>query len=148
MWTFAPSRTTTRSSRCSGGRAAAASSARAAGNAPAVRPSASLSRARSSAFHKRSSPNGPRLERPHRVLIVSRDENHRDSRIDQLQHLEAVEFRHLYVQKHQIRLLLRDGLDRLETVRAFRRHLHAPVRVQILAQQLPRQRLVIDDRHP
>ena len=114
-----------RSSCCSGGRAAAASSvaeirfARRSGLAQPL-PRA-LQRLLETVLAERLQQiiHRVRVERPHRVLIVGRHENHRDRWVDQFQHLEAIQLRHLHVQEHQVRLVLRDRLHRLESVGAF-----------------------------
>ena len=46
------------------------------------------------------------LERAQRVLVVGGDEDDRQVAPEQLEHLEAVELRHLHVEQHQVRLQL------------------------------------------
>ncbi len=59
------------------------------------------------------------VERPQRVLVVGRDEHDRHVAADQFEHLEAVELRHLDVEKQQVGMQLGDGLDCLEPVGAL-----------------------------
>ncbi len=54
-----------------------------------------------------------------RVLIVRGDEDHGDVAADEIEHLEAVELRHLDVEEQQIRLQFGDDLDRLEAIGAL-----------------------------
>src|SRR5262245_41014405 len=63
--------------------------------------------------------DGVDLKRAQRVLIVSSDKNDRRIPPDQLQHLKAVQLRHLNIQKDEIRLQIVDGLNRLKTIGAF-----------------------------
>src|SRR5262245_28071083 len=58
------------------------------------------------------------------VLIVCSCEDDSHLRANQFQHLEAIEFRHLDVEEQQVRLRLRNGLDRLEAVCAFGNYLY------------------------
>src|SRR5262249_24331096 len=85
------------------------------------------------------------LERAHRELVVRGHEDDRHLTSDELQHLEAIELRHLNVEQDQLRLQLSDRLDGLEAVGAFRRDLDVTAREQMLLEHLPRQHLVVDD---
>jgi hypothetical protein len=53
------------------------------------------------------------------MLVVGGDEDHLDSWIQQLEHLEAIEPGHLDVEEHQVRLQLGGGAYRIEAVGAF-----------------------------
>ena len=85
------------------------------------------------------------FERAQRVLIVSGREDHRHFPADQLEHLEAVQLRHLHVEKHQIGVELRHRLDGIEAVAALGHHLDARMCGDVLADHRPRQRLVVHD---
>ena len=91
------------------------------------------------------------VESAHGVLVVRRHEDHRRGvgpRLDQLQHLEAVQFGHLDVEKHQVRRGLGDGLHRLEPVGALGHDLDFRVRRQHFAQEPARQFFVVDNYRP
>ena len=88
------------------------------------------------------------LERLQRVLVVGGDEHHRDVLLDQLEHLESVQFRHLHVEQQQIRLEVGDGLDGFEAVRALGDHFHPRFLFEVLAENGARRRLVVHDCHP
>ena len=64
--------------------------------------------------------DGVHLERPQRVLVVRGDED-RPALVapEQLEHLEAVQLRHLHVEQHQVGRQLGHRLDRLEAVAAL-----------------------------
>ncbi len=73
------------------------------------------------------------IEGAHRVLIVRSDENDRGRalRIDEFQHFETVQFRHLYVQEHQVgSRRLRQRLHRLKAVGAFAYHANPGMRLE------------------
>jgi hypothetical protein len=80
-----------------------------------------------------------------RELIVSRRENHVGLASDQIEHLEAIQFRHLYVGYQQVRLVLGHGLHGFEAVRALRHDLDAFFAAQEFAQQESRRLLIVDD---
>ena len=65
--------------------------------------------------------------------------------IDQFQHLEAIQLRHLNIQEHQVRLTLGDGFHGLKSVGALGQDLDAAGLAQIFPKQLPRQFLVVDN---
>jgi hypothetical protein len=88
------------------------------------------------------------LERFDRVLVIGGDEDDRDLAPEQLQHVKAVQLRHLNVEEDQIRLLLRDRFHRLETVAALCDDVDVRVRCEQLAQQHPRQRFIVNNDHP
>ena len=83
-----------------------------------------------------------------RVLVVGGDEDHRCLAADQLENVEAIEFRHLDVEEEQIGLLFGDGLHRLEAVAALGNHLDIGMLPEQLSQQRPRQLLIVHDDHP
>ena len=91
--------------------------------------------------------DGVDLERSQRVLVVGGHENHGHVAADQIEHLEAVEFRHLHVEKQQIGLQFGHHFDRLESVGALGYDFHVRHRRQILAEHRSRQRFVVDDGH-
>ena len=66
------------------------------------------------------------LERPKRVLIISRGEDHDGQQClrDSSQHLKSIHVRHLHVEKDQVRLGCLDLVDRLKTILAFANDLH------------------------
>ena len=86
------------------------------------------------------------LEGAHRVLVVGRDEHHGHVALEELQHLEPREPRHLDVEKQQVGVELGRGPDRLEPVGALRHDLDFRVRREVLAQERPGRLLVVDDR--
>ena len=67
------------------------------------------------------------------------------SRPEQLEHLEAVELRHLDVEEHQVGRELGHRLDGVEAVAAFGHNRDARMRAEKLAHDRARQRLVVDD---
>ena len=67
---------------------------------------------------------------------------------EQLEHLEAIQLRHLHVEKHEIGRQLGDRLDRFEPVPALGDDLDARMRLEVLAHHRPRQRLVVHDDDP
>ncbi len=81
----------------------------------------------------------------HRVLVVSRHEDHRRVLLHQFQDLEPVQLRHLHVEEEEIRLELRDGLDGFETVGAFGNDFDIRVRREVLSHDAAREILVIND---
>ena len=85
------------------------------------------------------------LERPQRELVVRRDEDHRHVAAHQLEHLEAVELRHLHVEQQDVGARVAQRLDRLESVRALRQHDDVAHRLERLPQRQPRRLLVVDD---
>ena len=85
------------------------------------------------------------LECADRVLVVGGREDHRHVAADQVEHLEAVELRHLDVEEQQVGRQLRHGLHRLEAVGALRHDLDVRFGGQVLAEDRPRQRLVVHD---
>ena len=88
------------------------------------------------------------FERFQGVLVVGRDKDQTRLRADQFGHFEAVQARHLDVEKHQFRLQFRDGLDGVEAVGALGHDLDIVVARQVFAQHAARQQFVIDDGHP
>lgn len=60
------------------------------------------------------------IEGAHGVLVVCGDEDDCGTGIDQFEHLETVEFRHLDVEEEEVGRGLGDRLDGFETVGAFR----------------------------
>ena len=98
---------TTRSSGVSGGRAAGAQRGdrRPGGRRPVARP---LERRGEPLVRERLQQVVDRvdLERPQGELVVRRDEDDRHAAAEQLEHLEAVELRHLDVEEQQVRLQL------------------------------------------
>jgi hypothetical protein len=108
-----------------------------------ARPSASARRSRQQVVHR------VHHERAQGVLVVRGAEDHdRRPRLtgDQLQHLEAIELRHLHVEEHQVGPLLGDRLHRLEAVRGLPDHLDALVGAEVLAQQRARRGFVVHEQ--
>ena len=92
--------------------------------------------------------DGVHLEGAQRVLIVGGDEDHGDVAADQLEHLEAVELRHLHVEQQQIGLQLGHRLDRLEAVGALGDDLDAGIAARYSRSTAARQLFVVDNRDP
>ena len=88
------------------------------------------------------------LERSQRMLVVRRYEDYRDIPLDQFEHLEAVQLGHLDIQQQEIRLLLADRLDRIETVGALGHHNHVLAFTEQFPQQSAGRFLIVDDNHP
>ncbi len=86
----------------------------------------------------------PRFERADRIFVVRRDEDDQRRAVEQLQHFEPVELRHLDVEQQDVGIVLGDGLDRFESVGALRHELDIRLRAEVLANQLARERLVVD----
>ncbi len=80
-----------------------------------------------------------------RVLVEGRDEDHGHVAAEQLEHLEAVELRHLDVEEQQVGGEVVHGLDRLEAVLALADDLEAARALEILAQHRARRLLVVHD---
>ncbi len=85
------------------------------------------------------------VEGAQRIRVVRGREDHRHRAAQQLEHLEAVELRHLHVEEHQVGGQLRDRLHRVEPIAAFGDDRDAGVSAEILAHHRARQRLVVDD---
>ncbi len=88
------------------------------------------------------------VESAKRVLVVCGNEDNGHVAADELEHLEAIELRHLNVEKHEIGLELGDCLDRLEPVGALRDDVDVWNVRQVLAQHTARQCLIVHDDHP
>ena len=86
------------------------------------------------------------LERLERVVVEGGDEDDRLIASDELEHFEAIELRHLDVEQEQVRLEIRDGLDRLEAVGALGDDLHLVHVSQKFAHDSPRELLIVHDR--
>src|SRR5690606_16490853 len=71
-------------------------------------------------------------------------EDHRRLIIDDLQHLEAIDFRHLDIQENDIGLILHDGFCTLKTVVAFGHDGHLGVSLKVLGNHASRQGLIIN----
>src|ERR1051325_739649 len=85
------------------------------------------------------------FERAQRVLVMRRDEDDGRRAIEQREHFEAVELRHLDVDEEDIGIVLRHGANGFESVRAFGDDLEFFVGSEVLAQHVARERLVVDD---
>ena len=87
------------------------------------------------------------LEGAQRVLIVGGHEHDRRHALgaDRLNHLEAVELRHVHVEEHEIGRLGEDGLDGFDAVPGFADHLDVRFRTEQRFHPLARERLVVDD---
>ena len=85
------------------------------------------------------------VERFHRVLVVGRHEHDRDSRLEQLEHFEAVQLRHLDVEEDDPGRELPCRPDGLEPVGALAEDAHAADPAEVLAQDRARRLLVVDD---
>ncbi len=83
------------------------------------------------------------VERPERVLIVGGGEDDRHRAAEQLDHLEAVQLRHLDVEEHQVWRELGHGLHGLETIAALGHDLDAWMRLQVFTDDRPRERLIV-----
>ncbi len=88
------------------------------------------------------------LEGPQRVLVVGGDEDHhrQGGRVQLLQHLEAVQLRHLHVEEDQIGGVPADRLDRLPAVGALAADLDVLEAVEQRAHAFSSQRLVVHDQ--
>ena len=85
------------------------------------------------------------FEGAQRVLVVRGDEDDDRRAVEQLQHFEAVELRHLDVEQEEVGIVLGDCLHRFESVRALGDDLAVLIRGQEFAQQLARRQFVVDD---
>ena len=83
------------------------------------------------------------LEGAQGVPVVGGDEHHGRARIQQLQHLEAVQPGHLDIQEQQVRRLLRGRPDGLEAIPAGGQHLDLRMAGQVLQEQGAGQVLVV-----
>lgn len=86
------------------------------------------------------------LEGPHRVVIVSGDENDvgQVRGIERPQHLESIHARHLDVQQKEIRAKVLHSINGRWTVCAFRHDLGVGIGAEEAAQAVPGKRFVID----
>ena len=77
--------------------------------------------------------------------VMCRNENNRGHRTPAklFQHAETVQFGHLHVEKHEVRLLFADGGQRFVPVGALAHDFNIGFLLQQFANPLPRQRLVI-----
>ena len=91
--------------------------------------------------------DGVHVEGADGVLIERGHEHDGHVAADQLQHLEAVELRHLHVEDQQVRPQVRHGLHRFESVRALGDDVDAGHARQVLADHGARQLLVVHDGH-
>src|SRR5215469_760563 len=91
--------------------------------------------------------HGVDFEGPQRMLVVSgyKYHGHGVGVAEQFQHFKAVELRHLHVEEEQVGLQLRHHLHSVKAVATFADDLHLGMRLQHLAQNLPRQVLVLDN---
>ena len=93
--------------------------------------------------------HGVGVEGAHGVLVVGGGEDHggraRAGRIDQLQHLEAIEFGHLDVEKEQVWGKIGHGFDGFEAVGAFGGDFDFRMGGEQFAQEAAGQLLVIHD---
>ena len=89
------------------------------------------------------------FERAQRVLVVRGDEDDRRHgvRADALEHVEAVHLRHLDVEEEDVRPLARDHRRRVDAA-ALAGDGQLAVALDEHAHDLPRERLVVDDRPP
>ena len=88
------------------------------------------------------------FERFQREFVVRRDEHNRHFPADQLEHVEAVELRHLHVEQKQIRfvvLLFGQELHRFDAVGALGEDLDAADRLEGLSHRQARRLLVVND---
>ena len=85
------------------------------------------------------------LECAQRVLVVRRDEHDDRRAIEQLQHFESVELRHLNVEEKDVGIVLRDRADRFEAIRGFGDDLEVLVRTEVFAKDVAGERLVVND---
>src|SRR2546427_8896423 len=79
-----------------------------------------------------------------RVFVVCRHEDHVYFAAYEFQHFKAVQPWHLYIEKQQVRLEIRHGFYRFESIGTFRNDLDVIVRSQVLTQKLSREFFVID----
>jgi hypothetical protein len=88
-----------------------------------------------------------RFKRLQRVLVVGGDEHDNRQVLGRhlLDHFEAVEDRHLHVEKHQIGLKGEEHLDGVGAVRGFADHLDIRLVLQAQPDGVPRQHFVVDD---
>ncbi len=66
---------------------------------------------------------------------------------DELQYFETVQFRHLNIQKQQVRLQFVRRLHRLQTIGAFGHHPHVAMVLQIFPDQRASRSLIVDYHH-
>jgi hypothetical protein len=92
--------------------------------------------------------HGPDLESLDCVLVVSRDEDDRDRRVEKLHDLEAVEPRHLDVQEDGVRRELSGGLDGFQPVARLPDDRDARDSPEHLPQDRAGRRLVVDYKDP
>ena len=92
--------------------------------------------------------HGARLECVERVLVVRRHEHRRGQlvRLQGRQHLEAIQLRHLHVEKQQVGAIRPDTIGGLGTVAALAHDDDVRLRVEQLANPGARDRLVVDDQ--
>jgi hypothetical protein len=90
------------------------------------------------------------LERLQRVPIERRHEDHRrhGGRLETTQDLEAVDFRHLYVQEQHVRALPADRVDGVRAVAALGDDREVLLAREEQPQRLPRERLVVHHDRP
>ena len=86
-----------------------------------------------------------RVEGAHGVLIVGGDEDHGRLGVDQLEHLEAIELRHLDVEENKVGRKFVDGLDGFEAVAALGRDFDFGMGGKEFAKIAARQFFVVDE---
>src|SRR6202034_2802075 len=89
--------------------------------------------------------NGVDLEGADRERVVGRDENYGAVRADQLENFEAIQLRHLNIEKQQVRLEFRGGFHGLEAVGALGHDFDLGMLGEKFAENLARQIFVVDD---
>src|SRR5579872_615364 len=90
------------------------------------------------------------LEGLHRVTVVSgHKNNHRHApSANGLEYAETIQFRHLHIEKNQIRFAFFNGRDGSPPVGALSNHLDLRIAGEQTADSLAAQRLVIDNKCP
>ena len=79
------------------------------------------------------------------MRVVRGDEHDGGLLVEELEHLEAVQLRHLHVEEEDVGRELRDRLHRLEAVRALADDHDLGIALQLLPQRAARELLVVDD---
>ena len=91
--------------------------------------------------------NRIQLIRGQRVLIVSSRQYHHRAMLNLAQHIQSGQFRHLYIQQHQIRFQRIDHLLRLQTIFYLAAQLQFRPRHDRIAQGFARQRFIFGNQH-
>src|SRR5690606_5453757 len=83
------------------------------------------------------------LKRPDGMIVKSSRKNNGWLVVDDFQHFKTIDFRHLYVQKYDIRLVLHNCLGSFETVVALGHYGYLRIAFEVLRHHAPCQRFII-----